>query len=65
MNRAIKFDSAANLYAVIGTDDYVLECFETEKQAADYLAEFEEKMPKTAGEVSDLAKKHGALFRSR
>ena len=64
MNRTIKFDSGANLYAVIGSDGYILECFNTEKQASDYLAELEEKMPKTAGEVSDLAAKHGALFRN-
>lgn len=64
MERTIKYDDGARLYAVIGADGYILECFDTEKQAADYLAEFEATLPKTAGAVMDLAKKYGALFRN-
>ncbi len=62
MKRTIKHDAGANLYAVVGTDGYIIECFNTEKQAADYLAEFEATLPKTGGDVEALAKKHGALF---
>jgi len=63
MERTIKHDAGANLYAVLGTDGYILECFDTEEQASAYLAEFEANVPKTAGEIIDLAKKHSALFR--
>ncbi len=63
MERSIKYDDGAKLYAVIGIDGYIMECFDTEKQASEYLAEFELTMPKTVGDVMELAKKHGALFR--
>lgn len=63
MERTINHDAGANLYVVTGADGYVLECFDTNEQASAYLAEFESNVPKTAGEVVALAKKHGALFR--
>lgn len=63
MNRTIKHDLLANVHVVVGTDGYVMECFDTEKRARDYLAEYEAKTPTTAGAAADLANKHGACFR--
>jgi len=61
--RHIKHDPSANLYAVIGTDDLIIECFDTLPQAKSYLSDYESAPPVTAGAVWDLAKKHNALFR--
>jgi hypothetical protein len=63
MERTIKHDTGANLYAVVGCDGYIMECFDMHEQAAAYLSEYEANLPKTVGETLDMAKKHGALFR--
>lgn len=59
----ITCDIGAKLYAVIGDDGYIVECFDTREQADAYLSEFEATRPATSGAVIELAKKHGALFR--
>ncbi len=64
MERSIIYDFAVDHYAVIGIDGFIMECFRTVEQAEEYLAEFEATKPTTAGEIFDLAEKHGALFRN-